>query len=751
MEPQPYYVADLFCGAGGSSSGARLALEQRARRMELVAVNHWGIAVATHQKNHPHAVHYVEDVTSARPSAVVPGGYLDLLMASPECIFHSRARGGKPVSDQGRMAAWAVQRWLTDLDVQCLLVENVPEFVDWGPLDKDGHPIQEKKGLYYQAWHNAILELGYDFRWEYLNAADYGEATTRTRFFGLGRKDGRRVMFPVPTHKRPDKKARPTLFDDGRLPWRAAREVLDLAHKGRSLLTDPGYRKKPLADKTRARIARGLLKFNGPVLGQLLVDLLDLPAPAKAEPGEADGPTPFVAVGRENNVPRSVDEPLQTITCNPAMQLVTPSVEGFVLPQRTHAANASLDRPVPTIVTINRQGLVSPGLEAVVLGQQSGGAARATSQPLPTIATDGAISLVVPVLSSYNHKTAPHSVDEPVPTITAKDRFALVTPRAVVVGRHSSGTARSLDEPLPTATTFGIGGVATPQAEPFLLSKHADYDGTGGVPCRSVDEPHYTATTAGAGGVVQPEVIPVEPFLVPKLGERPGQAPRTHSVEEPVPTVTCVGAGRLVSPDLVPYTEEHAPAAGVVDAALPTLVPYRSEKNGAPPRAHSVEEPLPTLTTEPGFGVAQPVLVQIAHTGDTSGRVFSTSGPLHTLTTRNNTGLAQPEIQLEGPALDSGSVLTVQAGFDPRRLVIIDGVLYVLDIFFRMLKNAELAAAMGFTSEELTYEFSGTQTDVTKQIGNAVSVRTARALVGAILDSPAVPQTESAGDTEAAG
>lgn len=725
----PYYVADLFCGAGGSSSGAMLALKERGLALELCAVNHWGVAVATHQKNHPHAVHYVEDVTAARPSQVVPGGYLDLLMASPECIFHSRARGGKPVSDQGRMAAWVVQRWLTDLDVTTLLVENVPEFVDWGPLDPKGHPIQSQKGLYFQAWQNAVRELGYDFRWEYLNAADYGEATTRTRFFGMGRKDGRRVMFPVPSHKRPDRNARPSLFDDGRRPWRPAREVLDLAHKGRSLLTDPKYRKQPLAEKTRARIARGLLKFNGPVLGQLLADLLGLPAvtPVTPEgPSEPAEVTPFVATGRENNVPRGVDEPLGTITCAPAMQLVTPQLDQFVLPQRETNAPRGTDQPLPTITTVARQGLVEGGLRAFVLGQQSGSAARAVSQPLPTIATDGAIAVVVPVLSSYNHKTAPHSVDDPVPTITAKDRFALVTPRAVVVGRHSSGTARSLDEPLPTATASGIGGAATPEAEPFLLSKHADYNGTGGIPARSVDAPAYTATTAGAGALVQPDV---QPFLVPKLGERTGQAPRVHSVDEPVPTVTCVGAGRLVRPDLVPYTEEAAPVApvaGVVGAVPPTL------------------GPAPDLV--------QPTLVQIAHTGDPSGRVSSADDPLRTLTTRNNTGLAQPET-LEGPALDPGGVLTVPAGFDPRRLVVIDGVLYVLDIYFRMLRNAELAAAMGFTAEDLAYEFSGTQTDVTKQIGNACSVRTVRALVGAILDSPAVPieERDASGLADAAG
>ena len=126
-------VADLFCGAGGSSTGAEKAIAATGGRMELVAVNHWPVAVETHQLNHPTARHYVQDLERADPEAIVPEGRLDLLMASPECRFYSRARGGKPIHDQGRMNPWTMHNWLTRLDVQRVLVENVPEFIDWGP------------------------------------------------------------------------------------------------------------------------------------------------------------------------------------------------------------------------------------------------------------------------------------------------------------------------------------------------------------------------------------------------------------------------------------------------------------------------------------------------------------------------------------------------------------------------------------------------------------------------------------------
>ena len=116
-----YLVADLFCGAGGSSTGAQKAIESIGGTMNLVAINHWPVAVETHSRNHPQARHYVQNLETADPETIVPEGYLDLLMASPECRFFSRARGGKPTHEQGRMSPWIVQRWLTSINVRCLL------------------------------------------------------------------------------------------------------------------------------------------------------------------------------------------------------------------------------------------------------------------------------------------------------------------------------------------------------------------------------------------------------------------------------------------------------------------------------------------------------------------------------------------------------------------------------------------------------------------------------------------------------
>ena len=135
MHRRNILVADLFCGAGGSSTGATRALSGLGFNMTLACVNHWPVAIETHQKNHPEARHYCMDLEAAKPEDIVSEGKLDLLMASPACTFHSRARGGKPTSDQQRMDPWHMVRWCTTLRVKRLLVENVPEFVDWGPVD----------------------------------------------------------------------------------------------------------------------------------------------------------------------------------------------------------------------------------------------------------------------------------------------------------------------------------------------------------------------------------------------------------------------------------------------------------------------------------------------------------------------------------------------------------------------------------------------------------------------------------------
>ena len=681
MQQHDLLVGDLFCGAGGTSTGAEKAIKELGHTMTLVCVNHWPVAIETHKKNHPTAHHYIEDVSVADPDKIVSGGYLDLLMASPECRWYSRARGGKPVHDQGRMNPWAILRWITSLNVRCLLVENVPEYVDWGPLLPDGRPDPQHKGEYFQSWFFAIQKAGYKAEWRYLNAADHGDATTRIRFFLIARSDGRPIRWPEPSH---------SVNGDGnmlghRQKWRAAREIIDWQDAGRSLFDDPKYKKKPLSDKTISRIAKGLEKFGGP-LAPLYVSLLGMDRPnAKGSAAE-----PFI-VNRhgENGYDRvhSVDEPVPTATARGAGYLVEPFISPYYGVDENHGARAhDVDEPLRTQGTQNRFGLVQP----FILGKQSSPSIRSTEQPIPTVTADGAQVLIeaVSFVLGQHSGSAQREVDKPIPTVMGDGAIALVNTsvKPLILGQHKD-VVRSSEDPLPTCATHG--GISVVQ--PMMVK----YYETG--VCHPTSEPVPTITTKGRVGLANAVIIPFR-------GERAGQEPRAHSVDDPAPAVTTKNGLGLARPVLI-------------------------EVNHDGHDGQSIDKPLGTVTTKRGTAIVVPFIMQIDQTGGNGAYVRSIDDPLPTVVTKQNAGLVEAglvEVVLTG--------VDGEQAVDPRRLVLVNGELHVLDIRFRMLSNLELARAMGFTDDETTYEFVGNKSDVTRQIGNAVPVHLAKALVKAILE-----------------
>ena len=277
-------AADLFCGAGGTSSGLVSACHR------LGAVNHWDRAIETHSSNHRAARHLCANLDSVDPRELVPSGRLNVLVASPECTHHSTARGGRPMSDQSRSSAWHVLRWAELLRVDHILVENVPEFRTWGPLGADGRPMKSKKGQTYRAWCAALASMGYRVEDRILNAADYGDATTRQRLFVQARRGNRRPSWPIATHSR---KGGPTRTG-ATAPWRPAREVIDWDLKGTPL----SERTRPLAASTLRRIQAGIARFG---------------------PGVA-----FVLGQQSGSVPRPVSEPLPTVSTGGAISLSEP-------------------------------------------------------------------------------------------------------------------------------------------------------------------------------------------------------------------------------------------------------------------------------------------------------------------------------------------------------------------------------------------------------------------------------------------
>jgi DNA (cytosine-5)-methyltransferase 1 len=394
-------AADLFCGAGGSSTGLALAAESAGRGLDLTAVNHWDRAIETHSANHPAARHLCHDLDDVNPTKAV-GRKIDLLIASPECTHHSNARGAKPMQDQSRSTAWHVIRWAEALQPRFVLVENVREFQTWGPLSEKGKPLAKRKGETFQAWAQALRSLGYVVDWRVLNAADYGAATSRQRLFVMARRGRGPMPWPDPTHAR---EAVADLFGR-RERWRAAREVIDWSLPCPSIFG----RKRPLRENTLRRIEAGLKKFGG----------------ANAEP--------FLVAIREgiNRRVHLLDEPIPTIT---AGQKIFGIVQPRLL-QLTHGGRM-LDAadPLPTVTGAHRGeiGLVQPFVIPTNYGERQGQTPRThdVDEPLPTIVGTTAHGVCQPFLVPYYGTGLADDTGEPVRTLTARDRLALVTPDGV--------------------------------------------------------------------------------------------------------------------------------------------------------------------------------------------------------------------------------------------------------------------------------------------------------------------------------
>lgn len=383
---------DLFCGAGGTSTGVERTYLNGEKCAEVIAcVNHDPHAIASHLANHPRAIHFTEDIRTLDLSDLVrharqereknPGALL-VLWASLECINFSKAKGGQPRDPDSRTLAEHLFRYIEALDPDYVQIENVREFMMWGDLDENGHPVSRDRGRLYLRWTRNVCAYGYDYDWRVLNAADYGAYTSRERFFGIFARKGLPIVFPQPTHCKGGAEG---LFGDLK-KWKAVSEVLDLEDEGRSIF-DP--RRKPLAENTLKRIYAGLVKFvaGGKDAFQQKRDVERVSFLSKQYSGDdasknigIDGPAGTVTT-RDHHAfvtasmakrdtdalhfldnqygtgrPSSIHEPAHTVTTNPKSRLVEVRRQGtvrrhqYLLNPQFNSAGASLDKPCFTLI-----------------------------------------------------------------------------------------------------------------------------------------------------------------------------------------------------------------------------------------------------------------------------------------------------------------------------------------------------------------------------------------------------------------
>lgn len=385
---------DLFCGAGGTSSGVEYATVDGRKCAEVIAcVNHDINAIKSHAANHPKTMHFTEDIRTLELTPLVrhlqkmkkryPMAKV-VLWASLECTNFSKAKGGQPRDADSRTLAEHLFRYIEAIYPDYIQIENVEEFMCWGDLDENGHPISRFEGRSYMRWVKHVMDYGYDYDWRLLNAADFGAYTSRKRFFGQFARKGLPIAFPVQSYaKNGDEGGMFNVYKK----WKPVKEVLDLKDEGESIFA----KKKPLCEKTLERIYAGLIKF--------------------------------VAGGKERH-------------------------EAWILKynstnQDGHHNPPSIDEPCPTVAVQNRLGLV----KAQFLSKQFSGDPMSKNQGIDRPAGTVTCKDHHAFVTAYYGNGFNQSVDEPAPTVTTKDRIALVTSQYLMNPYSFKSDGGSIDKP----------------------------------------------------------------------------------------------------------------------------------------------------------------------------------------------------------------------------------------------------------------------------------------------------------------
>lgn len=395
---------DLFCGAGGTSTGinsARLDGEQCAK--VVACVNHDANAIASHSSNHPDALHFTEDIRTLELSPLVSHlqmcraenpEALTVLWASLECTNFSRAKGGQPRDADSRTLAEHIFRYIEALEPDYIQIENVEEFMSWGEVDENGKPISMDKGKSYLRWVRNVKRYGYNFEYRILNAADYGAYTSRKRFFGIFARKGLPIVFPEATHCKNGCK---NLFTELR-PWKPVRDVLDFSNEGKSIFE----REKPLSEKTLERIYAGLIKF---VAG-----------------GKDAFMIKYNSVNQKTGkyVPPSLDAPCPTVATQNRLALAQVSFLSKQYGGHPYSKNVSVDGPAGTVTARDHHMFISV--------YHGNGHVHSVCDPSPTVTTVNRLSLVKPCfIDMYYGNGKPTSVDAPSGCVTTNPKQALVT------------------------------------------------------------------------------------------------------------------------------------------------------------------------------------------------------------------------------------------------------------------------------------------------------------------------------------
>lgn len=529
-------IVDYFAGGGGASTGVEMAY---GRKVDL-AVNHDPEAVAMHMANHPETEHAISDVFEFDVIAWLAGREWDLWWASPDCTHHSRAKGSKPVSNKRRALADVVVATVEKLPAwqrpRVIHLENVPEFREWGPLDATGRPDKARKGELFLAWCDRLRACGYDIDYWDAVCADIGAPTTRKRLVLVARCDGLPIVRPAATHYNPKRKRKPGESRAGMQPWKtAASDVIDFSIPGRSIFG----RRKPLAEATLTRVARGVKRF------------------------VIDNPKPFI-VPLTHHKPRRehpLDEPLPTVTC-------------------AHRGELAIVEPIISVAHGDSGGRREYGID----------------EPLGTVHAAGQSRAIVSAhVTKFRANSVGHDMREPLHTVTANSFEvrpggaapigvvdAMLAPFLAGVTQSSTPRVFAADAPAPTVTTAKGGELMAVSAHMLRLQGNDRRD-------RAADEPLGAVMASGQ------HHAHVAAFMAQYNNHRGVEPSDGRSIEQPLSTVTTIGTQQaLVEVGLSP---------GEIEAGCERVLAFMLKYYGTHERGVPVDAPIDSVTTKDRFAL----------------------------------------------------------------------------------------------------------------------------------------------------
>ncbi len=487
MSPN-FLIVDLFCGAGGVTTGFAMANDGIAK--VIACVNHDPKAIESHWKNHPEVKHFEEDIRTLDLTELAmcakdwqdqyPDAKL-ILWASLECTNFSKAKGGQPRDADSRTLADHLYRYVEILRPDYVMIENVVEFMSWGPLDENGKPVSRRNGCDWLRWRREMCEHGYTDEWKEMNSADFGAYTSRNRLFGIFARPDLPICWPEPTHS---KKPGTGMFE-GLKKWMPVKHVLDFSDEGESIFG----RKKPLSEKTLERIYAGLVKY------------------------VAKGDTAFISKyfsGRPSGKVNSVDNPCPTVT----------TFSGSTIVQTKSFSDLPVENPIGAITTVDHHSLIQTKMAPVSMLKYNS-------------------------VNGDTGKHVPPSVEDPCPVVAAQSRLGLVQGEFIVQRNTGNPESKLVDLDGPARTLTGTGG-----NQDVVFLKHY-YSGGGQHSSINEPHPTITAREGDAiviakssqnqsidqpAGTILPtdkhRLVEAVPFVMPTSYDN-----KPRSIDEPAPTI----------------------------------------------------------------------------------------------------------------------------------------------------------------------------------------------------------------------